>query len=600
MAAFTNAGGRIFATHFSSDLLNSESSISGAANWVSPVTPSSQTGTATINSTSSDSQTMGEWLYGLNGGTEYQVGVSSLRISQTGTNVPTVNWATVYGADWTYESTTITNPVVEFSYYTPVTASSTTNQYGRVFFSDYHVNTGGSSGVFPAECVDSMAKTYAMTAQEEMLEYSLFQLMNFAIPQFAPSVSLAVVATPTTLNAGDTNDNLYFTITNSSSTQDVTLDSTVTLTMTLPTGITASSVSATGWSCTVASSTVTCTLTSVLPAEASNTVDVKVDVASTVTAGTPAVTALLSSKEFTANATLSVTVNTAYGPASTTTALASSAASVMYGTQVTFTATLSSASGTPTGTVTFYAGTTSLGTGQLTGGIATLQTASLAAGTYSMTAVYGGTSNYAASTSPALTQQIIDLSSVLSGSGSGTDSGSSSSSSSDTTTVTATAGGSASVTLSLTSNQSIILPVNSTLTVTGQPSGTGITLTGKNWETLAEASWLFPKGYTLTSPTLTFALPSQLTSHNNAEPFFRSGAAPLLLSLLLLPFARRMRKVGKRLLLLAVLALSLTGTLGVTGCTAHNGFYAEKSYTVTITLTAGSVTKISYVTLNVN
>lgn len=592
VAGFTNAGGRIFATHFSSDLLNSVSSISGAANWVTSGGLTPDTAEATVNSTSSDSKTMGQWLYDLNAGTEYQVAVSALRISQTGTNSPTVDWATITGGNWRYSSTTIANPVVEFSYYTPVTASSTSDQYGRVFFTDYHVNDGGSDGVYPSECDSTMDKTYAMTAEEEMLEYSLFQLMNFAIPQFQPSASLTVAATPTTLGAGDTGDNLDFTITNGSSTQDITLDAPVTLILTLPTGITATGASGTGWSCTTSSSTVTCTLSSALAANTSNTVNVTVNLASNVSTGTSVVTALLESKEFTANLNLSATVSTTsvISPQSTTTTLSTSAASVMYGTPVTFTAQLRSASGTPTGTVTFYAGTTSLGTGQLTGGMATLSTASLAAGTYSITAVYGGSRNYATSTSAVLTQQVIDLDLTLSGSGSST----------TTATVTTTAGGSASVMLVLTSNQSTVLPVDSTLVITGQPSGTGVSLTGENWQALATASWLFPKGYTLTSPTLTFALPSQLASNHDTKPVFHSGAAPLLLSLLLLPFARRMRKVGKRLVLLLVLALSLAGTLGMTACTAHNGFYAQKSYTVTVTLTAGRVTKVSYVTLSVN
>jgi hypothetical protein len=77
------------------------------------------------------------------------------------------------------------------------------------------------------------------------------------------------------------------------------------------------------------------------------------------------------------------------------------------GQNVKFTTTVKAAtSGTPTGTVTFKDGTTTLGTGSLAAGKATLQTAKLAKGTHSITAVYGGNTNYLGSKSPALKQTV--------------------------------------------------------------------------------------------------------------------------------------------------------------------------------------------------
>ena len=72
---------------------------------------------------------------------------------------------------------------------------------------------------------------------------------------------------------------------------------------------------------------------------------------------------------------------------------------------VTFTAKVKPASGSvvPTGTVTFKDGTTTLGTGTLDGtGKATYTTSSLAVGSHSITAAYGGDALNAASTSSAL------------------------------------------------------------------------------------------------------------------------------------------------------------------------------------------------------
>jgi YVTN family beta-propeller protein len=73
---------------------------------------------------------------------------------------------------------------------------------------------------------------------------------------------------------------------------------------------------------------------------------------------------------------------------------------------VTFTATVSSGNGTPTGTVTFKDGTTTLGTGTVTSGQAGFSTSSLALGSHSITAVYGGDANFQGSTSAALTQAV--------------------------------------------------------------------------------------------------------------------------------------------------------------------------------------------------
>jgi hypothetical protein len=79
-----------------------------------------------------------------------------------------------------------------------------------------------------------------------------------------------------------------------------------------------------------------------------------------------------------------------------------------YGTPVSFTATVTSSAGTPTGTVTFRAGKLTLGAGTLSGGSATYTTlpTQLAAGTYSITAVYRGDSTHATSTSPVFTQSV--------------------------------------------------------------------------------------------------------------------------------------------------------------------------------------------------
>jgi hypothetical protein len=98
---------------------------------------------------------------------------------------------------------------------------------------------------------------------------------------------------------------------------------------------------------------------------------------------------------------VSVTVTPA--AQSTTTTLAAAPNPVTAGQPLVLTATAKGSTASPTGTVSFMKGSTSLGTSSLnSSGVATLSTASLAPGTYSLTAKYGGDGNSLTSTSSAV------------------------------------------------------------------------------------------------------------------------------------------------------------------------------------------------------
>lgn len=93
-------------------------------------------------------------------------------------------------------------------------------------------------------------------------------------------------------------------------------------------------------------------------------------------------------------------------PFNTATVLTSAPDPSVFGQAKTLTANVTSLAGTPTGSVSFFDGATLLGTGVLSGGVATFTTSSLSVGPHALTAVYGGTGNFAGSTSPVDTQTV--------------------------------------------------------------------------------------------------------------------------------------------------------------------------------------------------
>ena len=131
--------------------------------------------------------------------------------------------------------------------------------------------------------------------------------------------------------------------------------------------------------------------------------------ATTLSVGTHSLTAVYGGGGVFNGSTSSAATQTV-NQASTTTIVTSSSNPSTAGQSTTFTATVTAAApggGTPTGTVTFMDGTTTLGTGTLdSNGQATFQTSTLTMGPHTITAVYGGDSNFTASTSTALTQTV--------------------------------------------------------------------------------------------------------------------------------------------------------------------------------------------------
>ena len=134
----------------------------GVANWA--VNQGSYPdGPATVNPSFSASQTLSTWLQDVGASTTPgQIPLSQIKHDLNGVIAPTESWLNLNSS----------GTVMQMVFDTPV--GSTGNQCGRVLYNEYHVETPTGNKTFPGEC----ATTATMTAQEKLLEYSLFELTN--------------------------------------------------------------------------------------------------------------------------------------------------------------------------------------------------------------------------------------------------------------------------------------------------------------------------------------------------------------------------------------------------------------------------------------
>jgi len=256
--------------------------------------------------------------------------------------------------------------------------------------------------------------------------------------------------------------------------------------------------------------------------------------------------------------------------------------------QVTFTATVSSAAGTPTGTVNFLDGATPLGSGLLSGGMATFTTSALTAGSHNIAAAYVGDTNFVPASSQPLAQTVIDftISAVTSGS-----------------SQTVLPGSSATYSLGIVPTAGTVLPASVTLTVSGMPEGATAIVTPSSWTQLTSNTWSFPANTPLSAIALTLQLPSPKASLDRRG--LPGRKLPLALwGVLLLPFAGKMRRTGKRfsrMLSVLLLLAGIAAMAGVSGCGSASGFFSQqqKTNTVTVTATAGALSHSTTVTLTV-
>ena len=174
---YVNAGGRVFANHWSYIWLANNASLAPVATWSGATGSEASTASATVNTSFAGGATLAAWLQ--------LVGASTIAGEVSLNNV--FNTITSVGsASQTYLNLNTTgSPAVQFTFNTPI---GVTNQCGRVLFNDYHVESPTSQTArltFPTECA---APTTTLSPQDKLLEYSLFDLTsNGGSPTLTPS-----------------------------------------------------------------------------------------------------------------------------------------------------------------------------------------------------------------------------------------------------------------------------------------------------------------------------------------------------------------------------------------------------------------------------
>jgi hypothetical protein len=303
---YANAGGRVFTTHYSYVWLDPNapynSQFPPVANWNPTFTdPTPDPGTATINTGFTDGATLAQWLQNAgatNPGQPDQIQISTLRHDIDSIIPPTQSWLTL-------NDTADGNPVMQLTFNTPVSAPAA-QQCGRVMFNEYHVKNLDGAGVsYPGEC-----PTGPMNAQEEMLEYALFDLSAFVQPVVVPTLSVTFNPSPLIVKQNDAADEVTINITNTSTNAEI--DPSATLSLTLPAGITATAMtdSTNVWNCTL--STLKCTRATSIPSTVSDPVTLTVSVgaypAGGLASSTGVIKATVSSPTFSNDVTATDTV----------------------------------------------------------------------------------------------------------------------------------------------------------------------------------------------------------------------------------------------------------------------------------------------------
>ena len=630
LVSYANAGGRVFTTHFSYVWLDPDAPLNSpfpaVANWHLQQQDAVD-GPATINTSFTDGATLAQWLQ--NAGASFsnqpgQVMLNTVRHDLDSVIPPTQAWLSM-------NDITINNAIQQFTFNAPVGAPAA-QQCGRVLFNEYHVIAASTSGlVFPAECPGG-----SPSAQELMLEYALFDLSAFVQPIIIPTLDIMFAPKPLQVRQNDPADQLFIKVTNTSN--NTAIDPSAILKITLPSPLTATSLtdSSGGWICTT--TPLQCTRNSGLLSGSSDSVTLVVKVGSYAPGTTPSgsIKVTISSPTFsndvvatdpvvfqqsalltwanpasivygtalgatqlnaaapipgtfvytppagtvlpTGKHTLSVqftpddkvnytassaTVTITVVPAIPAIALTATPNPAFIQNPVQFTAEVSSAATAPTGTIVFMEGATPLGSSNIAAGGAAYSTAALGVGMHTISAAYAGDALHSPAVSSNLNLLLEDFKLERAGATAGND------------TVTVYPGKTASYTLRIAPVGGPALAGDVALSIAGLPS-----------QASAKISTVVVKANSGITEIQVQVTTSHIAENRSpALPF--QTAIPLSFALVLLPFARRIRRLGRpwQTFLLAI-AVSCGLIWGITGCGVT---YTPKTYNLTITGKAGAL-----------
>jgi hypothetical protein len=167
LTAYTKAGGRVFATHFSYVWLYNDPPFSGTAAWKVEQHPNPSDQVGFIDQTFPGGKLLAQWLVDVNASaTLGQIPLQAIKHDYDSATLPSQSWLTI-------DDPIFPGASVDYTFTVSAPSDGGTKACGRVLFNDFHVeNVGNSNGaIFPAECAPG-----AMTAQEKLLEFQIFDL----------------------------------------------------------------------------------------------------------------------------------------------------------------------------------------------------------------------------------------------------------------------------------------------------------------------------------------------------------------------------------------------------------------------------------------
>jgi len=187
MHKYTDAGGRVFASHFHYSWFNSGPySTENLASWKTGARDMGEI-QADIVTSFPKGQALAQWLQNVNALQNGKLTIEDAKNNATVTaaNTPSQAWINASGKP---------DATQYFSFNTPVPvqgADFASNVCGRVVFSDLHVGAAsGDNGILPVpmECSDG-----ELSPQEKALEFMLFDLSSCITPDTAPPAPPIVI-----------------------------------------------------------------------------------------------------------------------------------------------------------------------------------------------------------------------------------------------------------------------------------------------------------------------------------------------------------------------------------------------------------------------